>query len=52
MVAALQVFGVSSIKEFALPLIAGIICGTYSSICLASAFWYLMRGKVAKKAEE
>lgn len=51
MVAALQVFGVSSIKEFALPLIAGIVCGTYSSICLASAFWYIMRGKVAKKAE-
>lgn len=52
MVAALQVFGVSSIKEFALPLIAGIICGTYSSICLAGAFWYLMRGKVAKKDEK
>ncbi len=49
MVAALQVFGVSSIKEFALPLIAGIVCGTYSSICLASAFWYLMRTKVGKK---
>ena len=52
MVAALQVFGVSSIKEFALPLIAGIICGTYSSICLASAFWYLMRKKIAKKEME
>ncbi|MDD6812323.1 MAG: protein translocase subunit SecD [Lachnospiraceae bacterium] len=50
MVASLQVFGVSSIKEFALPLIAGIICGTYSSICLAGAFWYLMRSKIAKKA--
>ena len=51
MVAALEVFGVSSIKEFALPLIAGIICGTYSSICLASAFWYLLRTKVnGKKA--
>ncbi|MDE6845787.1 MAG: protein translocase subunit SecD [Lachnospiraceae bacterium] len=50
MVAALEVFGVSSIREFALPLIAGIICGTYSSICLASAFWYVLRTKLAKKA--
>ena len=49
MVAALEVFGVSSIREFALPLIAGIICGTYSSICLASAFWYVLRTKLAKK---
>ena len=49
MVAALEVFGVSSIREFALPLIAGIICGTYSSICLAGAFWYLLRTKIAEK---
>ncbi len=48
MVAALEVFGVSSIREFALPLIAGIICGTYSSICLAGAFWYLLRTKMNK----
>ncbi|MBD5522516.1 MAG: protein translocase subunit SecD [Lachnospiraceae bacterium] len=49
MVAALEVFGVSSIREFALPLIAGIICGTYSSIFLAGSFWYLMRTKVGNK---
>ncbi|MCM1087927.1 MAG: protein translocase subunit SecD [Muribaculaceae bacterium] len=49
MVASLEVFGVSSIKEFALPLMAGIICGTYSSICLAGAFWYLLRTKVGNK---
>ncbi|MCH5249740.1 MAG: protein translocase subunit SecD [Lachnospiraceae bacterium] len=51
MVAALEVFGVSSIREFALPLIAGIICGTYSSICLAGAFWYLLRTKVGNKED-
>lgn len=49
MVASLEVFGVSSIKEFALPLMAGIICGTYSSICLAGSFWYLLRTKVGNK---
>ena len=50
MVAALEVFGVSSIREFALPLIAGIICGTYSSICLTGAMWYVLRTKVGQKA--
>ncbi len=50
MVAALEVFGVSSIREFALPLIAGIICGTYSSICLTGAMWYVFRTKIVKKA--
>lgn len=49
MVAALEVFGVSSIREFALPLIAGIICGTYSSICLTGAMWYVFRTRFVKK---
>lgn len=47
MVAALYVLGVTSIKEFALPLMVGILCGTYSSICLASAFYMVLR-KVGK----
>ncbi len=50
MVAALEVFGVSPIREFALPLIAGIICGTYSSICLTGAMWFVFRTKFVKKA--
>ena len=33
MVAVLFVMGVSSIREFALPLMAGIVCGAYSSVC-------------------
>lgn len=49
MVAVLYVMGVSSVKEFALPLMVGIACGTYSSVCLAGAFWYLLRTKLAKK---
>ncbi len=51
MVASLEVFGVSSIREFALPLIAGIICGTYSSICLTGALWYVLRTKFVKAAK-
>lgn len=49
MVAALYVFGVTSIKEFALPLMAGIVCGAYSSVCITGALWYLLRTKFVKK---
>ncbi len=51
MVVALYVFGVSSIKEFALPLMVGILCGTYSSICLAGSVWFVLRKKFVKKED-
>jgi len=51
MVVALYIFGVSSIKEFALPLMVGILCGTYSSICLAGSMWFVLREKFAKKED-
>lgn len=49
MILALYVFGVTSIKEFALPLMVGTVCGAYSSICLAGAMWYIFRTKFEKK---
>lgn len=49
MVAVLYFLGVTSIKEFALPLMVGIICGTYSSVCLASAFWFISRKRKTEK---
>lgn len=49
MVLVLYILGVSSIKEFALPLMAGILCGTYSSVCLACAIWYILKTKIVKK---
>lgn len=49
MVFVLFVLGVSSIREFALPLMAGIICGTYSSVCLTGALWYVMSQKKKQK---
>ena len=52
MVAALYVYGVSSIREFALPLMAGILCGTYSSVCITGALWYVLRTKITKKEKE
>ena len=51
MVLVLFIFGVSSIREFALPLMAGIICGTYSSVCLTGALWYVMSQKKKPAAD-
>ena len=45
MVAVLYIFGVTSIREFALPLMIGIICGAYSSVCIAGSLWYILRCK-------
>ncbi len=52
MVFALYIFGVTSIKEFALPLMVGIVVGAYSSVCLAGAVWYIFRTKIAPKKEK
>lgn len=45
---ALYILGVPSIKEFALPLIVGVVCGCYSSVFLSGQFWVLFKGKSAK----
>lgn len=54
MVFVLYLLGVTSIREFALPLMVGIVCGTYSSVCITGALWYIMtiaKNKKAGKAE-
>ncbi len=48
MVLVLYIMGVSSIREFALPLMVGIVCGTYSSVCLTGAMWYEMSRRKEK----
>ena len=48
MVLMLLILGVSSIREFALPLLAGVIAGTYSSIFIATQLWYIMKVKFNK----
>lgn len=45
MVLVLLLFGVSSIREFALPLLVGICCGCFSSVCLAGNLWHTMKSK-------
>lgn len=49
MVAVLYIMGVSSIREFALPLMVGIVCGAYSSVCITGALWYVMKTKIGVK---
>ena len=46
MVAVLYVLGVSSIREFALPLMVGILAGTFSSIFITGPLWYVMKTKL------
>jgi SecD/SecF fusion protein len=50
MVACLYIFGVTSIRDFALPLMVGIVCGAYSSVCVTGGLWYVLRTKFPPKA--
>lgn len=49
MVIVLYIMGVTSIRDFALPLIIGIVCGTYSSVCVTGNLWYVLKKKFPKK---
>ena len=49
MIAVLYVLGVNSIREFAMPLMVGVIGGTFSSICITGPLWYVMKTKFVKK---
>ena len=48
----LFLLGVTSIREFALPLMVGIVCGCYSSVCITGSLWYVMVGKKKRKQEK
>lgn len=39
------VYGVTSIISFSLPVMVGMIAGTYSSVCLVSVLWSYFEGK-------
>jgi len=51
-ITALYILGVTSIKEFALPIIIGVIVGTYSSICIATPLWVVLKNFTFKKASK
>lgn len=52
MVFVLYLMGVSAIREFAFPLMVGIVCGTYSSVCVTGALWYVMTTRKKKAAAD
>ncbi len=52
MVVMLVIFGVESIREFAIPLMVGIIAGGYSSVCLTGAIWHTLQKKFPPKVKE
>ena len=51
MVAVLYILGVSSIRDFALPIMVGIVCGAYSSVCITGSLWYVMKSRVRKSKQ-
>ena len=52
MVVCLYIFGVTSIREFALPLMVGILCGGFSSVCLAGPAWFMLAKKFPPRPKE
>ena len=51
-IAVLYILGVDSIKEFALPIIVGLVAGTYSSVLMAAPIWMLLEKKLSKKGKK
>ena len=49
MVFMIFIMGVSSIREFTLPLMAGMIAGAFSSVFLTGSLWYILKGKKSDK---
>lgn len=47
----LYILGVASIKEFALTLIAGVVIGAYSSVCITGPLWHTLKTKIGKNKE-
>jgi SecD/SecF fusion protein len=52
MVFVLFIMGVSSLKEFTFTLMAGIVCGAYSSVCITGPLWYMLKTKLGKKEKK
>jgi SecD/SecF fusion protein len=51
-VVALLIFGSSSITNFLIALLVGLVCGTYSSLFIAAQLWLIWKGKQLNKKLE
>ncbi|MBQ3912302.1 MAG: protein translocase subunit SecF, partial [Lachnospiraceae bacterium] len=52
MVFVLAILGVTSVREFAIPLMVGIICGTFSSVCLTGGLWFNLQKRFKAGSED
>ena len=48
-IVTLYIMGVSSIKEFALPIIIGLVAGNFTSIFIAPSLWGLWQDRIDEK---
>ena len=48
MIFMLWLLGVASIRDFALPIMVGLISGTYSSVCISTELWYVLKRRFGK----
>ena len=47
--AVLYIVGISSIREFTLPLMVGLLSGAYTTVCITGGLWYMMNSKLKKQ---
>lgn len=50
-VAALYILGVDAIRQFALPICVGVVCGTYSSVFISGNIWYFLSSATLKRKQ-
>ncbi len=48
-IVVLYILGIDSIREFSFPIILGVLIGTYSSICIATPLWVVLKGDKKRK---
>lgn len=46
------VYGVNSILSFSFPMMIGMLCGAYSSICFICPLWHMLSEKLDKKKKK
>ena len=49
-VAVSELFGLSTLRTFAIPMAFGIVSGAVSSLCIAGPLWVIWKRHKAKKA--
>ena len=49
-IVVLYIMGIDSIREFSLPIIIGVLVGSYSSICIATPLWVVLNNKWKKRS--